>query len=727
MAIGLNQTTGPDPDPSLAAKLVENVTDGAWATDPEGVFLYVTPTAPAFRGLTPEDLNASSEDGCGWRRVIHPDDYDDAIIAWRQALQSGTPYRVDHRTLGVNGTYGWTRAAGQPLRDTDGRVIGWYGSLVDGEPPAPRPESSRGALPDVSTVHPLDRPAVAQASARAFFHGVPQISSYRELQADGTYRWVELRVESEHSASVDPGVAVARMDGAWTVAESFGETLEAVQTAQRLEGLYGGAWALDARGRFTYATPTSQTSIGLTLDDLNESLDGREFIDGGEHGWKRTVHPDDYERMSTGFRTGLRRGEAWNVEYRVLRANGDYVWHRVGARPTTDSEGRVTGWYGVSLDIDVYKKTEAALRESEQRLQQLIDAVPAQIWCMTPEGQPCYVNKRLMDVAGVSLEDLIDANGSRSLTDVHPDQRAAVDAAVERSLGAGEPFVMRYRQRQADGAYRWTDGRVEPHRNEAGAIVQWYGVCFDVDNEVRAQEELRLAQERLARASQAASLAELSASIAHEVNQPLAAIVANSQACQRWLAAEPANLDRAQITLERIVRDANAAADVVSRVRGLFKQAVPTQARLSLAPVISEAKRLLVDVSQARDVQIETDVEEPILAIRGDPLQIQQVLVNLMRNGIEATPAGRNKALRVRAGRDGDFARVEVADEGAGLADPDRVFDPFFTTKKSGMGMGLAISRSIVESHGGRLWVESHAGHGAVFVFTLPLAAIGAS
>ncbi|KWV49072.1 hypothetical protein AS156_16535 [Bradyrhizobium macuxiense] len=728
MAIASNRETWQSLDAVHAAKLVENVVGIAWATDPTGRFVYVTPTAPVFRDLTIEELNASDGDTSGWEHVIHPDDYGAAAVAWRQALESGVPYRMDHRMPGVTGAYVWVRASGQPLRDGDGRVTGWYGCVVDSAPSHVSQPSGQELL-DVSKVHPHDRPAVAQASARAFFTGVPQVSSYRQLQADGSYRWVELRADSEQGVTVDPGIVavrdhVAMQDHPWTAAESLGETVEAVRAAQLLENLYGIGWALDAHGKFTYATPIAQTSIGLTLDDLNESLDGREFIDGGEHGWKRMVHPADYEQMATTFRNGLLRGEPWNVEYRILRVNGDYVWHRSGARPTHDNHGRVTGWYGISLDIDVYKKTEAALRESEQRLQQLIDAVPAQVWCMTPEGRPCYVNKQLMDLVGVRLEDLINSSGSRSYADIHPDHRDAVEAAMTRSLSTGEPFVMRYRQCRSDGTYRWTEGRAEPLRNESGAIVQWYGVCFDIDSEVRAGEELRSAQERLARASQAASLAELSASIAHEINQPLAAVVANAHACQRWLTAGPPQLDRALTTIERIIRDANAASEVICRIRELFKQTIPTQTTTALVPVIAEAKRLLVDGALAQDVGIEIEVDASIPTIRGDRLQLQQVLVNLMRNGIEAMEAGgRGKVLHVRAQRDGDFARVEVIDEGAGFADPNRVFDAFYTTKKSGMGMGLAISRSIVESQGGRLWAESNPGDGAKFMFTLPLVA----
>jgi PAS domain S-box-containing protein len=723
MAMAPDQEAGPSGDAIQAAMLVERVVGVAWATDPVGLFVYVTPMAPAFRGLTPDQLNEADGNASGWKRLIHADDYGAAAMEWRQSLQSGAPYRMDHRVLGVTGAYVWMQASGQPVHDKLGRITGWYGCLIDSAP-AVVPEPSGPGHPDMNLVHPHDREAVTQASARAFFHGVPQVTSYRRLADDGSYQWVELRVESEHSASVDPGIAVARKDDAWTAVESLGETIEAVRAAKMIENLYGGAWALDARGRFTYATPTAQTSIGLTLEDLNETLDGREFIDGGEHGWKRTVHPDDYEQMANGFRTGLVRGEAWNVEYRILRANGDYVWHRVGARPTHDAHGRVTGWYGISLDIDVYKKTEAALRESEQKLQQLIDAVPAQILSMTPEGQLSYVNRRFLDLVGVGFDDLVNTSGSRSYADIHPDDINAVDATIERSLRTGNPYLMRFRQRRRDGPFRWTEARIEPLQNDVGAIVQWYGVCFDVDDEVRTREELRLAQGRLVLASQAASLAELSASIAHEVNQPLAAVVANAHACQRWLMADPPRLDRAQTTVEWIIRDANAAADVVGRTRELFKQAASTEATTPLAPVIADAERLLVDVAAAQGVGIEIEVDADMPAVKGDRLQLQQVLVNLMRNGIEAMEtSGRGKTLEVRARREGEMARVEVADEGIGLGDASRVFDAFFTTKNAGMGMGLAITRSIIERQGGRVWAESEPGAGARFIFTVPLAA----
>jgi C4-dicarboxylate-specific signal transduction histidine kinase len=259
-------------------------------------------------------------------------------------------------------------------------------------------------------------------------------------------------------------------------------------------------------------------------------------------------------------------------------------------------------------------------------------------------------------------------------------------------------------------------------RNAEGEIVQWNVACLDIDGEMRAQEELRLARERLARASQEASLAELSASIAHEVNQPLAAIVANSNACQRWLMANPPNLERAQKTVERIVRDANSAADVVSRIRALFKQSIGTRTRTALSSVMAEAQSLMAEEAARRRVRLDVEVESHLPLVAIDRIQLQQVLVNLIRNGMDAMDAVQgDKVLGIRVRQMGDAVQIEVSDRGQGIEFPEKIFEPFFSTKENGMGMGLAICRSIVESHGGRLWSQANDPQGARFIFTLPV------
>jgi C4-dicarboxylate-specific signal transduction histidine kinase len=234
-----------------------------------------------------------------------------------------------------------------------------------------------------------------------------------------------------------------------------------------------------------------------------------------------------------------------------------------------------------------------------------------------------------------------------------------------------------------------------------------------------------LAQDRLARATQAASLSELSASIAHEVNQPLAAVVTNSEAALRWLSAEPANVDRTKATLDWIIRDATEAAEVVSRIRALFRQSPQTQTMVRINEVIGEVLRLMQAEISGKGVRIDAELVPDLPPIAADRIQIQQVLVNLIRNGVDATEAsdGALKLLRVRTQLDDedDMVCIEVRDHGCGIKEPERIFEPFYTTKGTGMGMGLAICRSIIEAHNGRLWAEPADPAGSVLKFCLPM------
>jgi PAS domain S-box-containing protein len=365
-------------------------------------------------------------------------------------------------------------------------------------------------------------------------------------------------------------------------------------------------------------------------------------------------------------------------------------------------------------------------RQSERSLRELVETLPALIWCAAPDGEPIYFSKQLRGFFGFDAEDKDGPGIARHAgvlqAVVHPDDLRAVRKLFAHSLATGEPYVQKHRLRRFDGQYRWAELRAAAMRNADGTIVQWNGVCLDIEDQVRARDELRLAQEDLARASQAASLAELSASIAHEVNQPLAAVVANSHACQRWLAAEPPNIERAKTTAERIIRDANSAADVVSQIRALFKQSIKTRTSTSLSNVITEARELMAEEASRRRIRVDIKIEGELPPVALDRVQIQQVVVNLLRNGMEAMDSiVTDKLVSVRVRRDGNVVQTEISDHGPGIGNPDRVFEPFFTTKGDGMGMGLAISRSIVESHGGRLWAERNEPQGATFTFTLPV------
>ena len=368
-------------------------------------------------------------------------------------------------------------------------------------------------------------------------------------------------------------------------------------------------------------------------------------------------------------------------------------------------------------------------RQSERALRRLVETVPVQIWCTDPGGKPIYFSEQFRDFIGFDVGGK-DVEGTPRLQSVisaiiHPDDAEAVRAGFARSLATGESYALKHRMRRADGRYRWVETRAAAMRDGNDAIVQWNGVCLDIDDQVNAEDGLRRASDKLAQATRAASLAELSASIAHEVNQPLAAIVANSHACRRWLSAEPTNIERAKITVERIDRDANAAADVVGRIRALFRHTPQSQAADDVNRLIGEVCRLMEDEIAAKDIRVERKLAADLPAVALDRVQVQQVLVNLIRNGIEAMDgvAGAPRALQIHSCRDADDSiRIEVRDAGTGFRNTDRAFEPFFTTKQNGMGMGLAICRSIVESHGGRIWTTNNESQGATVAFTLPLA-----
>jgi PAS domain S-box-containing protein len=238
----------------------------------------------------------------------------------------------------------------------------------------------------------------------------------------------------------------------------------------------------------------------------------------------------------------------------------------------------------------------------------------------------------------------------------------------------------------------------------------------------RAEDALRHAREKLAQASRMATVAELSASIAHEINQPLQAVVGNAQALRRWLAATPPNIDKARLSADTIVRDGYATADVISRIRALFKRTDPAKVDLDVNQLILQISTLMADEIQANAILLETRLAGDVPMIRADAVQIQQVIVNLVRNAIEASPAPMKgkTSLLIRSRRDGDNVAVDVQDEGTGLANLDKVFEPFATTKETGMGMGLAICRSIVEAHAGRIWVVRNEVRGVTFSFSLP-------
>lgn len=438
------------------------------------------------------------------------------------------------------------------------------------------------------------------------------------------------------------------------------------------------------------------------------------------------IHPDDRARAEAAFAKSLETGESLHLRSRFRRKDGEYRWVESRIAPLRDEAGGIVRWYGVSFDIEDEVRAVEALRGSEQYLRQVIDTVPVVVFRATGHGKPVYANRRIDEFPGFQHESLEHPDSPELETAVellvHPDDRVEVERDLVHSFRTGNPFRKRYRQRRADGRFRWIEGRMEPLRDDDGTILEWFGVNLDVDDEVNAQEDLLRAQEKLAKASHAASLTELSASIAHEINQPLAAIFANARACQQWLMHEPPNIAKARETADAMKEDAEAAASIVGRVRGLFNASSVVTAPNNVNDIVVEVCRLMASEISRCGARIERDLSPHLHDVLIDRIQIQQVLVNLIRNGLEAmesVPVPQRVLNIHSANLDNGDVRIDIMDAGPGIDDVQRIFEPFFTTKTDGLGMGLSICRSIIEAHSGRLLAVSAEGQ-TTFSFVLP-------
>jgi C4-dicarboxylate-specific signal transduction histidine kinase len=294
------------------------------------------------------------------------------------------------------------------------------------------------------------------------------------------------------------------------------------------------------------------------------------------------------------------------------------------------------------------------------------------------------------------------------------------------SRESAEKLEGEWRFRAADGAYRWFLVRSVPQRSgEDGQIERWYGTHIDIEERRRAEQALAQAQTELSDLSHRLGMGELAASIAHELNQPLTAVMTNAYACREWLHARPANLERASSSAEKIVLESKRASEVVARVRALFRKEIDSRRFVDLNRLIQELVRLLHDDAVRRRISVQVDLDPGLPRVTADPVQIQQVLLNLATNGMDAMMSQETqRQLEFRSQRNGGKEiQIQVKDWGVGI-DPqiaEKIFDPFFTTKEQGIGMGLAISRTIVEAHDGRLWASPDVSRGSSFQFTLPV------
>lgn len=568
----------------------------------------------------------------------------------------------------------------------------------------------------LEAVHPEDSERVTQAWLTSMRTGTPFESVHRIRRADGEYSWFHAYGRSHLNERGD-------IQGWYGTTIDVDEKRRAEQrladSERQLRTLIDTMpvmiWCGAPNGEPIYQNPKLLEYLGTTTEQIRDNNFG-------------VVHADDMSGFQSTWADCVKQKTPLSLICRLRFNDGTYRWNRVTAAPLLGENGEIIQWYGTNVDIEELRQTQEELRSNADRLRLMLDTLPAFVWCASPDGQPTYFNEPLMKYSGVTLEEVRGANGSgfapmiSSL--VHPADAPALRNRFEQSFKSGEPIALKYRHRLADGGYHLVDCRARVLRDCQSRLFQWYGVIVDVEDETQAQAQLQKAQHQLELATRAASLAELSASIAHEINQPLVAVVTNSGATEKWLEATPANFERAKKSARKAADAANDAAEVITRVKALFRQSGGAKSPGNLNTVIEEACVLLRERIAASRCDLRIELQDDLPEVLFDRGLILQVLVNLIQNALDAmaTLNGAARLLEIRTKVDGGNAVVDIRDSGIGLHDTEKIFEPFYTTKHHGMGIGLSICRSIVGAHAGALWAAPSEPSGTVFRFSLPTA-----
>lgn len=360
----------------------------------------------------------------------------------------------------------------------------------------------------------------------------------------------------------------------------------------------------------------------------------------------------------------------------------------------------------------------------------LLQRLPVSAWTLKPDGTPDFVNQVWLDFSGQTL-DFVRSHPEAWMTAVHPEDREMAARSFWEGVRLGQGFAFETRAlRVRDRTYRWHLNQAVVLRDAEGKVLRFVGTTTDIDDQKRAEEALRQAQGDLARINRATTMGELAASLAHEISQPISGAVTNANTCLRRLGHDEPDLDEVRAVVVRMQRDAQRAADIVNRIRSQFeKTSSLSQETLGVSEIIRETVALLRGEATRHNISVRTELAADLPEIVGDRVQLQQVAMNLIVNGIEAMKdVDGNRELAIKSQRaENEQVLVSVSDTGMGFPPhlAEQIFDPFFTTKPHGTGMGLRISRSIVESHGGRLWALGSPEGGAIFQFTLPAAIPG--
>jgi PAS domain S-box-containing protein len=443
-------------------------------------------------------------------------------------------------------------------------------------------------------------------------------------------------------------------------------------------------------------------------------------------GWTVALHPDDLNGLAGAWQSIMASGKQGEAEARLRRFDGEYRWFLFRANPLRDDSGNIVKWFGINTDIEDRKRAEEKLRRSEAYLAEAQRMTHTGSWAWNVRTDALFWSQEIFRIYDYDPE--MTPTWDFLLKKVHPGDRLEVERRREMEATQKEwtDSEIEFRIVLPDGTIKHLHSIAHPVRDESGEIIEVVGTVRDVTERKHAEEErerLRQLEADLAHTNRLTMLGGLASSLAHELNQPITAAITSANACLRWLAHNPPDLERARAAATRIENDGSRAAEIIHRLRAFYKTGAPPKLELvDVNQVAGEMLALLRNEADRHSISLRTELALQLPQIMADRVQLQQVLMNLLLNGIEAITDGPGEVTIRSQTTEQGLLLISVTDTGVGLPSekPDRLFSAFYTTKPQGTGMGLAISRSIIEAHGGRLWATVNAERGATFHFTLP-------
>jgi len=561
------------------------------------------------------------------------------------------------------------------------------------------------------TVHPEDLPGVVDVFSRSIAAGTPYEIVQRFKRSDGVYRWFHNRgfpIRDTDGAVIRWCVLLIDVDDQQRAEHALRESERNLKTI--IDTIPGVAWSARPDGSADFLNQTYLDYTGLKAED------------GMDWGWTAAVHPDDLNCLLAEWQRFTSAEESGEAEARLRRHDGEYRWFLFRSNALRDETGAVVKWYGTNIDIEDRKRAEEELRRKENFLAtaQRLSLSGSFSWCLdTNEVVFSEEAYRIFGFERDSPPTLAEIDSR-----IHPEDRYLLPEKRNAAKATGEDQDYLIRLLMPDGSLKYLHTTSSEIQDASGRRL-YIGALQDVTQRRLADEALNKARSELAHVSRVTALGALTASITHEISQPLSGIITNAGTCLRMLEAEPPDLQGARETARRTIRDGNRASDVITRLRALFSNKEFLLEPMDLNDAAREVIALSLNDLQRNQVITHTELTRDEALVTGDRIQLQQVILNLLRNASEAMVDVREhpRHLLIRTERESTgCVRLLVRDTGVGIGSQsmDRLFDSFYTTKSGGMGIGLSISRAIIERHHGRLWAETNGGPGATFAFSIP-------